>query len=496
MLFVRVAQTPRVSDQKERTQRLAPQAPLPRTASPPALKRSLRFRDLTLFYVVTILSIRWIATAAAAGPGTLVVWILALAGLFLPLAASVLTLAMQYPGEGGLYIWTREAFGDGTGFLAAWTYWMSNLPYFPAILYFGAGSLLVAFGRRGHALAANPAWFMAFAVFWLVVIMALNVRGIESGKWLNNICSFGNWLPILILVLLAIAAAKLHGSATHFNAQTLTPHLTLRNAVFWSTIFFAFAGCEAGSFMGDEIENARRILPRALLTAGIIIAVAYLAGTAAMLIALPSEAVSGVDGFMRGIEHLATSLSMRWIIPVVAALITLSAVGGAAGYLSATSRLPFVAGIDRYLPAAFGSIHPRYRTPWIALIVYGCAGGGVAILGQAGTTVRGAYDVLVSMSVITMFIPYLLLFAALIRLAHRGVLLRYPLPGGKPLAIALAIIGFLSTALTIILSVIPAPDDRHPAFAVAKVLLSTLAIVLTGIIVFAIGRRRKTLAHA
>jgi amino acid transporter len=274
----------------------------------------------------------------------------------------------------------------------------------------------------------------------------------------------------------------------------MTPHLTLQNAIFWSTIFFAFAGCEAGSFMGAEIENANRVLPRALFTAGSIIAIAYIAGTAAMLIALPSEAVSGVDGFMRGAERLCGSLHIPWLIPLLAALVTLSAVGGAAGYLSATSRLPFVAGIDRYLPAVFGRVHPRYRTPWVALVIYGSAGIAVAILSQAGTNVRGAYDVLVSMAVITMFIPYLLLFAALIRLIRRGAITRLPFPGGPPIAIALAILGFLSTALTIVLSTIPAPDDANPPLAVAKILLSTLAVLLTGIAVFALGRRRKVRA--
>jgi len=463
------------------------------TPAGPTLKRSLRFRDLTLFYVVTILSVRWVASAAAAGPGTLVVWIFALLGLFLPLAASVLALAARYPEEGGLYVWTREAFGDQTAFLAAWTYWMSNLPYFPAILYFGAGSVLVAFGRHGHALAASPAYYMAFAVFWLVVIMALNVRGIEAGKWLNNICSIGGWLPISILIVLAIVVASHHGSATHFTIASMTPHLSLQNAIFWSTIFFAFAGCEAASFMGEEMENARRILPRALLTAGSIIAVAYIAGTIAMLIALPSEAVSGVDGFMRGIEQLAGRLGIPWLIPLMAVLVAISAIGGAAGFLSSTSRLPFVAGIDRYLPAAFGSIHPRFRTPWVALVVYGLAGIVTAILGQAGTTVRGAYDVLVSMALITLFIPYLLLFAALIRLVRRGAITQLPFPGGAPVAITLASIGFASTALTIVLSTIPSPDDANPSLAVAKVLLSTLAIILTGLAVFAIGRRRKIL---
>ncbi len=383
--------------------------PLPSSAGghpgSPGLKRSLGLRDLTVLFVLTTLSIRWIATAAAAGPGTLLVWVAGLLCFFVPLATSVLALGTRFPEEGGIYIWTREAFGDRTAFVTAWTYWMSNLPYFPGILYFGASTVLVALGPRGHALAGNAAWHMGFAVFWLAVIVALNIRGIEAGKWLNNICSVGNWLPVVVLVLLAAVVAARYGSATHFTRASLAPHLTLRNAVFWSTIVFAFAGCEAGSMMGDELQDARRTLPRALLLAGIIVALAYIAGTAAMLVALPGNAVSGLDGFIQGIAQLCTRLAVPWLTPAVAALVALSAVGGAAAYLAATSRLPFVAGLDRCLPAAFGSIHRRYRTPWVAILVYGVAGIFVAILGQAGTSVRGAYDVLVSLTVVTHSCP-------------------------------------------------------------------------------------------
>jgi amino acid transporter len=457
---------------------------------PGLLKRSLGLRDLTVLFVLTTLSIRWIATAAAAGPGTLLVWVGGLLCFFLPLAVSVLALGTRFPEEGGIYIWTREAFGDRTAFVTAWTYWMSNLPYFPGILYFGASTLLVVFGARGHALGGSATWHMGFAVFWLAVIVALNIRGIEAGKWLNNVCSVGNWVPVLVLVLLAAVVAARYGSATHFTQAAFVPHLTFRNAIFWSTIVFAFAGCEAGSMMGDEIRDPRRTLPRALLLAGLIVAVAYIAGTAAMLVALPGDAVSGLDGFMRGIAQLCDRMSLPWLSPVVAVLVALSAVGGAAAYLAATSRLPFVAGLDRCLPAAFGYIHKRYRTPWVAILVYGLAGIAVAILGQAGTSVRGAYDVLVSLTVITTFLPFLLLFAALIRLAMRGAIHHYPLPGGAPVAVALAGIGFLATAATIVLSAIPSPDDANPTLAVAKVLLSTLAIILTGLAVFAIGRRK------
>jgi amino acid transporter len=247
--------------------------------------------------------------------------------------------------------------------------------------------------------------------------------------------------------------------------------------------------------MGEEIENPRRTIPRALLAGGAILAAAYLAGTTALLIALPSSAVNGVDGFMRGMMVLCTRLNIAWLAVPIALLLGLNAIGGAAAFLSSTSRLPFVAGIDRYLPHVFGRIHPRFQTPWVAIGCYGLAGIVVALLSQAGTTVRGAYDVLVSMSIIAYFLPYLFLFAAMIRLQSRPAgpdVIR--VPGGQPVAIALALIGMLSTVFTIVLSVIPAPDETNKPLAVAKVILSTAVLIGAGIAVFVIAERRKKLA--
>ena len=100
------------------------------------------FRDLVLFYVITGISLRWIATAAAAGPSSIVIWVGAWLCFYTPLALSVLELSSRYPNEGGLYVWSKRAFGDFSGFMSAWTYWTSNLPYFPAVLYFAASNVL------------------------------------------------------------------------------------------------------------------------------------------------------------------------------------------------------------------------------------------------------------------------------------------------------------------------------------------------------------------
>jgi amino acid transporter len=176
----------------------------------------------------------------------------------------------------------------------------------------------------------------------------------------------------------------------------------------------------------------------------------------------------------------------------------LNAVGGAAAYLSSTSRLPFVAGIHHCLPPVFARIHPRYRTPWVAIGVYGLAGMFVTLLGQAGTSVRGAYDVLVSMAIIAYFIPYLFLFGAMIRLQNRpaGPEVRR-VPGGKPVAILLASIGLISTAMTIALSAVPADDEPNKPLAIAKVVGGTAVLVGAGVAVFLFSRyKTRRLASA
>jgi amino acid transporter len=405
-------------------------------------------------------------------------------------------LSSRHPDEGGLYVWTREAFGDFAGFIAAWSYWMSNLPYFPGVLYFGAASALFAFGPRAQSLAAKPLYYVVFSMVWLAVITLLNIRGVSVGKWLNNIGAMGSLIPLSVLLILGAVSWWRFGAATHITAASLVPHFSLGNAFFWSSVFFAFAGIEAGSAMGGEIQNPRRAIPWAILVGGAILTIGYIGGTAALVLALPSRAVEGPDGFVNGIHMLSARLGLGWLLVPVAVLVALNAVGSAAANLSSTSRLPFVAGIDHYLPAAFGWIHPRYRTPWVAIGVYGAAGMAMALLGQTGTTVRGAYNVLVSMAVIATFLPFLFLFAAMIRLQNRpaGPEVRR-VPGGKPVAIALGSMGFASTALTILMSVVPAGDEANKTLGVAKVIGGTMVLVGAGVAVF-IGARLKARREA
>src|SRR5436190_19760082 len=143
----------------------------------PQLRRALTFRDLFLFYIVTGFSLRWIATAAAAGPSALVIWVLAAVGLFVPLVFTVLELSSRYPEEGGIYVWSKRAFGPFAGFLTGWTYWGSNLPYLPGLLYFAAGNALFIGGASWQSLSTSRAYFRAISTAGLAIACVMNVYG-------------------------------------------------------------------------------------------------------------------------------------------------------------------------------------------------------------------------------------------------------------------------------------------------------------------------------
>jgi amino acid transporter len=452
-------------------------------------RRAMGFRDLVLFYIVTGISLRWIATAATVGASAVVIWLIALCAFYLPLALSVMELSSRYPQEGGLYIWAKRAFGEFPGFMTGWSYWASNLPYYPAVLYFAASNALYIGPKSWLALANNKTYFLLFALLGLLLATFLNVIGLSVGKWLHNLGAIGTWLPIAILFAIAAVAWHRFGSATRFALATMTPHMHFRDVLFLATIVFALGGSESASFLGGEIQDPRKNLPRALLSGGAFVTTGYILGTVAVLIALPASQISGLEGIMQAISKSAEHVGWFGVGPVAALLITISNLGALGAWLAVSARLPFVAGIDRYLPAAFARVHPKWGTPYVALLVQAAVGIIFIFIGQVGTSVYGAYEVLVSMGIITYFIPYLFVFASLIRLQREpsapGVM---HIPGGRRAAIALGMLGFATTLVTIACSVMPADDEPHKILAVVKIVGLTAVLLAIGVFMFRWGR--------
>ncbi len=470
--------------------------PSGQSETPNQPKRVMGFRDLVLFYVVTGISLRWIATAASAGPSSIVIWLGAWLFFYTPLALSVIELSSRYPDEGGIYVWSKRAFGDFAGFITAWTYWACNLPYFPAVLYFAASNALyIRQGAWGH-LSNNTTFYVVFSLVALILATLLNILGLNVGTWLHNVGAIAMWIPVAIVVGMGAVAWHRYGAATSFNTHTMMPSFHLKDIIFWSVLIYAFAGSETASLLGGEIKNARRAIPHALLIGGVTVTFCYIVGTMSVLVALPASEVGNLQGLMQAISKTAERIGLTGIVPLAALLITLSNVGAAGAYLAAGGRLPFVAGIDHFLPSAFGAVHPRWKTPWVGLLTQFVFGTVFVFLGQAGTSIKGAYDVLVSMGVITYFIPFLYLFGAMFKLQNEAAgadVIR--VPGGKPVARFVAIVGLLTTTFTIGLALIPQADEPNKPLAVIKVVGLSGLLVLIGAWIYWAGKKRAVRAQ-
>jgi amino acid transporter len=295
----------------------------------------------------------------------------------------------------------------------------------------------------------------------------------------------------VLLVVLGLASWWRFGPATEFNRHTILPTFRLADVIFLTTLAFAFTGPEAASFMGAEIRDPRRTIPRALALAAPMIAAVYIIGTASILLAIPPERASGVYGVIEAIRGAATRLGLSWLIPVGAACVVLDRIGSTCLWMGALARIPTAAGVDHYLPKSFAKLHPKYGTPAIAIWTQAVIVALLVVLGQSGTSVRGAYNVLIEMMIVSSLVPFALLFGAAIKLSVGPLGMgETRIPGGRVTVVATALIGIATTVASMVISFVPPPDEEHPMLAVFKIAGFTAVLLLGGAAVYAVGARR------
>ncbi len=399
--------------------------------------------------------------------------------MFIPLSIVVMSLSAKYPDEGGMYVWSKRAFGPFAGFMTGWTYWCTNLPYFPALLYFTAGNALFISGGSGDRFSASPAYFIGVSLLCFALATIVNVLGLDIGKWLSNIGALSRFAVTFILIGLGLFAWMKFGPATPLNGTSMRPSLQLKDLIFWSVIAFAWTGPEAIPLLAGEVKNARRTIPLGLAIAVPGIAAIYILGTASVLLALPSAHVSGLYGVMQSISQVAGSLHWSALTIAAAVLVTISCLGSVGAWLGAVARIPFVAGIDRYLPEAFGRMHPRWHSPVAAILAQVAISTVFILLGQGGTTVKGAYDVLVSSTVLITMVPFLFVFASAMKLRRTAIV------------VIASSIGLFTTVSSIVLAIFPAADEPNKILAVVKVLGLTGLMLGSGVVFYALGSRHK-----
>jgi glutamate:GABA antiporter len=436
----------------------------------PHVVRTLGRWDLVLLKVVAIVNINNVPAVAVYGWASLLLWLLAFAAFFVPEAIAVLALARRHPGEGGIYLWTRREFGEAHGFLAGWCYWINNLFYVPVLLVYMAGILAFAGGEANAARLVDARWFVAGVAFaWLVLIAAANIRGLAIGKWIQNAGGVGAFASVgLVLAAAALVwfrgAALAPAHATAFRWEMATSFAVMCNAL---------VGIELASTMGDEIRRPDRDLAPAIVIAGIVSIGSYLSVTAAVLMLVPVEQLGVIQGVMQAVATGAAEAHANWLVVPLAIGMAIATGGAASAWFAGSARVPFVAGLIDALPSALGRVHPRWRSPYVALATCAVLAGAFTAFSLVGSSVAEAYQVLLKAAVVIQLVPFLYLFLALARLDDVGAAAR-----------GAGLVGLLTTVIGLAAAFLPTADVASVPLFEAKMIVGVAVALATGWLLF------------
>jgi len=456
------------------------------------------FWDVLLFNIAAVLGPRWIAAAAHNGTSSISLWALAAVFFFLPNAFVIIELSTRFPSEGGLYVWCKEAFGEFHGFVAGWTYWVYTFFYFPGLLMASAAMCAYIGGPKTAFLAQDRPFLIVGSLVLLFVAVYLNIIGLHIGKWLQNAGGIGTYVPLLMLVALGGYLWVTHGAQTHFSVANMLPAWNWDTVNFWPQIAFAFTALELCSMMSEEVRDPHRTFPRAILSSGLLISLIYIAGTFAVLAMVPAAAVDPKAGVFQALTTGSTLLRIGAYGVIAALLVTAGNAGGVGTTVAGVARIPFVVGIDRYMPAAFGKIHPKWKTPWVSILVQALISGAILLVIQLNETANSAYQILVDAGTILYFVPLLYMFAAVIKLAYRADRAERAarenaslIPGGKFGVWVMGVLGMAVVTGGIVLSMIPPGDVEHKWLFEVKLIAGTLGALALGLILYYRGVRAK-----
>jgi glutamate:GABA antiporter len=427
----------------------------------PHLKRVLGRRDLVLLFVVAVFNLNVLPSVAANGGVTIWLWLISLALFFWPQGIAVIELAHRYPGEGGVYLWAKEVFGDFHGFLSGWCYWTNNMMYVPTVMLYFVGVSVFVLGPGHEWLAEDRTFALAASVVLLGLLVVLNVVGLGVGKWLNNIGGIGTFIAAFVLMGLGVIICAKFGTSMHWSDFKIpaNPRFVLNS---FGVICFGLVGLELASIMGDEIENPRKTLPGAVALGGLLSGFLYIGATLTLLVAVDKDSISVLQGIVQAVSHMAGRVGVGWIIAPFAFLLSLSIAGIGSAWLGGSARIPFVAGLDSYMPEWLGKIHPKYATPYAALMVHASVSLILVIVNFVATGgVQESFQSLLSLAVVLQLIPFLYMFGGLLKIAFDEGFVRGQYAKGT--LIFAGVSGLVTTVLGIALAFFPAQQIKSIA---------------------------------
>ena len=287
--------------------------------------------------------------------------------------------------------------------------------YVPTVMLYFVGVSVYVLGPGHQGLADNKVFASIASLTLLALLTLFNILGLGVGKWINNLGAIGTFVAAAVLIGLGLVIWTRFGTAiTRADfAVPANPKFVLNS---FGVICFGLVGLELASVMGDEIQDPRRTLPGAVAWGGVLSGALYIGATLTLLIAVGKN-VNVLQGIVQAVTHMAERVGMGWITIPFALLLSLSIAGIGSAWMGGSARIPFVAGLDSYMPSWLGKVHPRYTTPYAALILQGCVSAILVILNFVGAGVQETFQKLLSLAVVLQLIPFVYMFGALVKFA-------------------------------------------------------------------------------
>jgi amino acid transporter len=257
---------------------------------------------------------------------------------------------------------------------------------------------------------------LSACIVLLVILVVMNIVGLGVGKWVNNIGGIGTFIAAALLMGLGLIVWLRFGTTVTWADFKIpeNPQFVLNS---FGVICFGLVGLELASIMGDEIKDPLKTLPGAVAWGGLLSGALYIGATLTLLIAVSKKDISVLQGIVQAVAHMAQRVGVVWIVAPFAFLLSLSIAGIGSAWLGGSARIPFVAGLDSYMPRWLGNIHSKYRTPYAALIVHAFVSLALVLMNFWGSGVQESFQRLLSLAVVLQLIPFLYMFAALLKLA-------------------------------------------------------------------------------
>ncbi|MEW5987654.1 MAG: APC family permease, partial [Chloroflexota bacterium] len=339
----------------------------------------------------------------------------------LPTALMVAELSSAMPVQGGYYAWVKKAMGPFWGFQEGWWSWLTSfvdMAIYPVLFADYLSTLLVQ-QLDFHLLeeSALAHWLVTLVIIWAFSL--LNIRGAKSIGDSSNL--FGLFILAPFAVMAIIGIIKLISNPTPIWQPFIPPDTSILGAfgVGLFVVMWNYLGWDGVSTVSEEIENPKRNYPRALALTIPLVTLAYLLPVVGGLAAAPDWA-----GWTAGyFPEVAAAVGGKWLGGWLAIGGLVSAIGLFSALMLSISRVPFVMAEDGYLPQAITKLHPRFETPWVAIVV--CA----AIY---SVFTLSAFASLVVVDVMVYAASLMLEFAALVALRVKAPNMKRPfrVPGG------------------------------------------------------------------